>query len=124
LFFDPLDLDTIIAFCAEEEGVYSIDVEAGTKEKISSPPKPFSLKNNRDAFFARINPDQFFIFTYLSDAWYLFDSRDRSWSQFENWDKPAQNSASFFIEPTTRIAFYVAPGSSVLHMVELSGVTL
>jgi len=124
LFFDPNDLDSIVAFCAEEEGVYTIDIEAGTKEKLSSPPKPFSLKSNRDAFFARISPEQFFIFTYLSDGWYLFDSKDKTWKQFENWDKPANDSASFFIEPQTRIAFYVGPSTSNLHMVELSGVTV
>jgi len=124
LFFDPVDLDSIIAFCAEEEGLYTVDIEAGTKEKISSPPKPFSLKSNRDAFLARISAEQFLMFTYLSDGWYLFDSRDKSWSKFENWDKPANDSASFFIEPTTRIAFYVGSSSRVLNMVELSGVTV
>jgi len=123
LFFDPIDLDSIIAFCAEEEGLYAIDIEARTKEKISSPPKPFSLKTNRDAFFARVSAELFFVFAYLSDGWFLFDSRDKSWTQFENWDKPAKDSASFFIEPTTRIAFYVGPNPRVLHMVELSGVT-
>jgi len=124
LFFDPVDLDTIIAFCAEEEGIYSVDIEAGTKEKIASPPKHFSLKTNRDAFFARISAEQFLLFTYLVDGWYLFDSRDKSWSQFENWEKPANDSASFFIEPTTRIAFFVGASSRVLNMVELSGVTV
>jgi len=124
LFFDPVDLDTIIAFCGQDEGIYSVDIEAGTKEKISSPPKPFNLKNNRDAFFARTSSEQFFMFSYLEDGWYLFDSRDKSWTKFENWDKPSDKSASFFIEPTTRIAFYLSPGSAVLHMVELSGVTV
>jgi len=122
LFFDPIDLDTIVAFCADEEGIYVIDVEAHTTTKLATPPKKFSLKNNRDAFFARVSPEQFFIFTYLDDGWYLFDSKDKSWSQFENWEKPASKSASFFIDPVTRIAFYVGPSSRVLYMVELSGV--
>jgi len=122
LFFDPVDLDSIVAFCADDEGIYVVDIEAQTKEKISVPPKRFSLKNNRDAFLARISPEQFFIFTYLDDGWYLFDSADKSWTQFENWERPAQNSASFFIEPNTRIAFYVGPSPRVLFMVELSGI--
>jgi len=124
LFFDPNDLDSVIAFCAEDEGLYSVDIEAGTTEKISSPPKPFSLKGNRDAFFARCSADLFFVFAFLADGWYLFDSRDKSWSKFENWDNPARDSASFFIEPHTRIAFYLSPNTSSLHMVELSGVTV
>jgi len=122
LFFDPVDLDTIVAFCGEEEGIYSVDVEAGTKEKISSPPKPFSLRTNRDAFLARISHEQFLMFAFLSDGWYLFDSADKSWSKFENWDNPAKDSSSFFIEPATRIAFYAVSGGRNLHMVELSGV--
>jgi len=115
-------LDTIVAFCSDDEGLFTIDIEAQTKEKITVPPKRFDLKNNRDAFLARIAPDQFLLFTFLDSAWYLFDSKDKSWSTFENWEKPAQNSASFFIEPNTRIAFYAGPNPSVLFMVELSGV--
>jgi len=125
LFFDPIDLDTIIAFCGEDEGIYTIDIEAGTKERITVPPKPFSLRGgNRDAFFARSSADQFFMFAFLADGWYLFDSHDKSWAKFENWDNSAKDSASFFIEPHTRIAFYIGPNSSVFHMVELSGVTV
>jgi len=121
LFFDPLDLDTIVAFCADDDGIFTVDIEAKTKEKVTTPPNKFSLSNNRDAFFARVSAEQFFMFTYL-DAWYIFDSKENSWSQCENWEKPSKDSASFFIEPTNRIAFYVGPSSRVLYMVELSGV--
>jgi len=124
LFFDPADLDSIVAFCADSEGVYFIDIEAQTTEKITTPPKPFSLRSNRDAFFARSSSEHFFMFAFLENEWYMYDSADKSWDQLENWEKPAPNSASFFIEPNTRIAFYVGPSPRVLYMAELSGVAI
>lgn len=122
LFFDPVDLDTVIALCSDDEGLYRVDIEAGTKEKLSTPPKAFNLKNNRDAFFARISAEQFYLFAFLGENWYLFDSKDNTWTMFENWEKPCANTASFFIEPQNRIAFYLGPTNKVLYMVELSGV--